>query len=55
MVVSTHDPILPLVKRILRLKPWHRFTAAKAATGSTPSMNGGACAPPSGQILTLLI
>jgi hypothetical protein len=36
-------------ERILRLKPWYRFTAALAATGSTPSMNGGACAPSSGQ------
>jgi hypothetical protein len=38
-------------ERILRLKPWNRFTAAKAATGSTPRMNAGACAPLYGQTL----
>jgi hypothetical protein len=36
-------------ERILGLKPCNRFKAAKAATGSTPRMNAGACAPPSGQ------
>ncbi len=33
----------------MRLKPHNRLTAAKAATGSTPRMNAGACAPPFGQ------
>ena len=35
----------------LRLKPCNRSKAAKAATGLTPAINGGACAPLSGQRL----
>ena len=33
----------------MRLKPWHRSKAAEAATGSTPCLKPGACAPLSGQ------
>jgi hypothetical protein len=36
-------------ERILGLKPCNRFKATKVATGSTPRMNAGACAPPFGQ------
>jgi hypothetical protein len=42
------DNLLENSKRILLLKQRNRFTAAKAATGSTPRMNAGACAPLSG-------
>jgi hypothetical protein len=34
----------------MRLKPRNRSKAAEAATGSTPRMNAGACAPLFGQI-----
>ena len=44
-----------ILERILRLKPWHRFKAAKAATGSTPAMNGGACASLFGHDVCVLV
>jgi hypothetical protein len=41
--------LLEISKRILLLKQRNRFKAAEAATGSTPCLKSGACAPPSGQ------
>jgi hypothetical protein len=45
MILTIYENHLYILERILRL----RFKAAKAAIGSTPSMNGGACTPLFGQ------
>jgi hypothetical protein len=45
--------ILLLFERILLLKQRNRSKAAKAATGSTPCLKSGACAPLFGQVSRL--
>jgi hypothetical protein len=47
------ETLLENLRRRLLLKQRNRFTAAKAATGLTPRMNAGACAPLFGQLSTL--
>jgi hypothetical protein len=49
------ESLLERSRRILLLKQRSRFKAALAATGSTPRLKAGACAPPSGQSIRFAV
>ncbi len=47
--LPSFESLLERSRRILLLKQRNRFKATEVATGSTPFLKPGACAPPSGQ------